>query len=99
MRLSQTQKAALTVLLLLQRAQEQRGDTQRPIMATDLLKIINDTRDTPVFGSNFRAGMHTLHQHGLVRQWRTRSLALAYRLSDIGYTKAIEITNKPLSKN
>ena len=84
MRISSIQKDILFVLYQL----ELRG-VVKPIAATDILKMLDQSRDTAVFGTNFRVSCHKLNENGLVHMHRNlKSLKLSFRLTDLGREKA-----------
>ncbi len=79
MRLSRTQKEVLFILYAI----EVRGNKD-PVPATAILRIVNKGRETQIFPSNFRAGLHTMVSNGLLLKYRADSLQLAFRLSEDG---------------
>ena len=62
----------------------ERGGRGEPVLCSAILKMINDNRATPYFGSNFRLGCSKMAHAGLLRKYRTKSLKLAYQLTDEG---------------
>ncbi|GIU51528.1 hypothetical protein TUM4438_41460 [Shewanella sairae] len=87
MRISSVQKDILFVLYQL----ELRG-VVKPIAATDILMMVNQSRNTEVFGTNFRVSCHKLNEHGLVHMHRNlKSLTLSFRLTDAGREKASKL--------
>lgn len=80
MRLSRNQRDVLFLLVAFE-AKGARG----PVPAALMLKAINGQRSTPVAGSNFRAGLKTMVDHGLVLQFRhPTKLSLAYQMTEDG---------------
>ena len=90
MRLSKTQKGILFVLYAIEVKQQQR----QPVLAVNLLRMINSTREKLVEGSNFRIGAHKLTDNGLTRQYRTHSLKLGFILTEAGREIAEALTEK-----
>lgn len=86
MRLSSIQRGVLFVLYAI----EQKG-SQDPVPSLSLFKMINSSRDSKVFDTNFRASCHKLNQHDLVDKYRTPSLKLAWALTEAGKEKAKSI--------
>lgn len=85
MRISSVQKDILFVLYQL----ELRG-VDKPIAATAILMMINQSRPIAVFGANFRASCHKLHQNGLIHMHRDlKSLTLSFRLTEFGRERAM----------
>lgn len=62
---------------------EQNGH-RGPVLCSDALEMINKNRLSPYFGSNFRLGCSKMVKAGLLEQYRTKGLKLAYRLTDEG---------------
>ena len=84
MRISSIQKDILFVLYQL----ELRG-LVKPIAATDILSMLNQSRDIAVFGTNFRTSCHTLHKNGLLHMHRDlKTLKLSFRLTELGRERA-----------
>ncbi len=80
MRLSRNQRDVLFLLVRF----EVKG-ARGPVPAALLLKTINGQRGTPVAGSNFRAGLKTMVENGLVLQFRhPTKLSLAYQMTEEG---------------
>lgn len=89
MRLSSTQKDILFILY----AMEDKGNVS-PVPGMKILEIINNGRNTDIYDTNFRTSCHKLNANGMIEKYRSsQSLNLAWRLSDEGRAKAIEIYN------
>lgn len=89
MRLSRLQGDALAILAALEAANIPTATSP------DLLKIINSSRDKPVFAVALRAAMKTLKKHGLVRIFKNQVTGgLSYALSDTGRPIGIETAAK-----
>lgn len=86
MRISKVQKSALFYLYVIE---QQRGI--KPLVSVDLLALVNRSLNSEVASSNFRASCHTLRAHGLLTLYRTRSLTMAWLLTDSGREKAKSI--------
>jgi hypothetical protein len=92
MRLSSIQKDILFLLFAI----EQKGNVQ-PVPGMTVLKMINGSRSSEIFDTNFRVSCHKLNEHQLIEKYRSpQSLKLAWGLSETGRTKAIEIYNSRL---
>lgn len=87
MRLSATQKDILFILYAI----EQKGN-RNPVPSMSILKMINGSRSSEIFDTNFRASCHKLNKHKMIEKYRSQSsLKLAWSLSEIGRRKATEI--------
>lgn len=65
----------------------------KPIPATDILTMLNKSRATEVFGTNFRVSCHKLNENGLVHIHRSlKTLRLSFTLTELGREKAIELS-------
>lgn len=84
-RLSGIQRMTLRLLL----AVEQRN--VEPVPATKLFDMVECHRTSSTYKSNYRKSCHTLVDHGLIERHRSRSLQLAFRLTDAGRVVAIEV--------
>lgn len=85
MRLSRLQGDALVILAALEAADIPKATSP------DLLKIINSSRNKPVFAVALRTAMKTLNKHGLVRIFKNKLTGgLTYALTDTGRTVGIE---------
>jgi len=76
MRISTIQKDILFVLYAL----EQKG-TQAPVGGINLLLMINKSRTSELFDTNFRTSCHTLNDNNLSDKYRSSSLKLAWVIS------------------
>ncbi len=86
MRLSATQKDILFVLYAI----EQKGN-KNPIPGMTLLKMINSSRSSEIFDTNFRASCHKLNENKMIGKYRSSSLKLAWALTELGRQKAGEV--------
>lgn len=65
----------------------------KPIPATDILTMLNKSRATEVFGTNFRVSCHKLNENGLVHMHRSlQTFRLSFTLTELGREKAIELS-------
>lgn len=86
MRLSAVQKDTLFIL----HAIEVRGRSN-PVPGVKILQMINSARSDAVHGNNFRKSCSTLVEHGFLSKFRSASLQLAFKLTDVGRAKASDI--------
>lgn len=86
MRLSTIQKDVLFILFAI----EQRG-SNAPVPGMNILKMLNGSRSSDIFDSNFRASCHKLNENNLIDKYRSGSLKLAWALSENGREKASDI--------
>ena len=87
LRISNVQKDILFVLYQLRL----RG-LVKPIHGTDIIKMLNQSRETAVFGANFRISCHKLNENGLVHMHRDlKSLKLSFSLTELGREKAVKL--------
>ena len=94
MRLSSIQKDILFLLFAI----EQKGNVQ-PVPGVTVMKMVNGSRTSEIFDSNFRVSCHKLNEHQLIEKYRSpQSLKLAWGLSELGRQKANEIYNIRLVK-
>lgn len=89
MRLSSTQKDVLFILYAI----EQNGN-RHPVPSMTILNMLNNNRSAWVQESNFRVSCHKLNGHSMINKYRTKSLTLAWHLSDEGREKARDIFNE-----
>lgn len=83
MRISKPQRMTLYLLLAL----EQRKQTG-PQLACRLMEMVNANLLNPVVRQNYNKGLKTLAEHGLLRQFRDRTLKLGFTLTDLGRAHA-----------
>ncbi|MBQ4839821.1 chromosome segregation protein ParM [Pseudoalteromonas luteoviolacea] len=86
MRLSAIQKDVLFILYAI----EQKGNS-KPVPSVVVWNMINKSRTSDVFDTNFRASCHKLSEHKMIDKYRSHSLKLAWSLSELGRNKAAEI--------
>jgi DNA-binding MarR family transcriptional regulator len=90
MRLSSIQKDTLFVLLAIR----DNGVT-KPIPCTNLLSLLNQSRQKQVAASNFRTSCNTLVDNGLLHKYRNpKNLTQAYSLTDAGIELARKIAKE-----
>jgi hypothetical protein len=94
MRLSSVQKDCLFILYALL----EKGKTT-PTPGADILKMINRGRPCGLYPNNFRTSCHTLADHGLIRKFRSDSLALLFTLSESGKDIAKGIYKERTAQN
>ena len=90
MRFSSTKKDILFVLYQLELR-----EMVQAIPATNLLEMINQSREVDFFATNFRTSCHTLHRNGFLSKYRNSSLKLAFTLTEQGPMKAAEFHGQP----
>ena len=73
MRLSSIQNDILFVLYAI----EQKGNTT-PMPGMTIFSMINSSRSSEIFDTNFRASCHTLNENKLIDKYRSSSLKLAW---------------------
>lgn len=93
MRLSSTQKDTLFILYAI----EQKGNTN-PMPNMTILNMINSSRSSEIFDTNFRASCHKLNDNNMIDKYRSSSLKLAWALTVTGRKKASEIYKSKLTK-
>ena len=93
MRLSSTQKDTLFILYAI----EQKGNTN-PMPSMTILNMINSSRSSEIFDTNFRASCHILNDNNMIDKYRSSSLKLAWALTATGREKASEIFKEKLTK-
>ncbi|MCI4033111.1 chromosome segregation protein ParM [Dickeya dianthicola] len=95
MRLSKNQR---NILLLLYGIEHQ--GIISPVPVTALFNMTKKNKPQTLYANHFRTSCHTLHENGLLNQFRSKSLNLAYTLTDSGreiaqkiYADAVMNTN------
>jgi len=64
-----------------------------------ILNMVNNSRTTKIYDTNFRTSCHKLSEHGYIDKYRNhKSLKLAWRLTEIGRKKAKGIFKKRMEK-
>ncbi len=87
MRLSATQKDILFLLFAI----EQKGHKE-PVSSMTVFRMINSSRASEIFDTNFRASCHKLNENNLIEKYRSPSnLKLSWGLSESGRLKASEV--------
>ena len=87
MRLSAIQSDILFLLFAI----EQKGHKE-PIPSMTVFNMINSSRTSKIFDTNFRASCHKLNEHNLIEKYRSpSSLKLSWGLSETGRVKASEV--------
>lgn len=79
MRISAIQKDVLYVLAVLEGKK-----ILEPVPLVKILTIVNAGRSRDIHTNNFRVSCHTLVDNGLLQKYRSRSLHLAFTLSESG---------------
>ena len=87
MRLSGIQRDILFLLFAI----EQKGHKE-PVPSMTVFSMINSSRTSKIFDTNFRASCHKLNEHSLIEKYRSPSnFKLSWGLSEIGRLKANEV--------
>ena len=87
MRLSSIQRDVLFTLFAI----EQKG-YKEPVDSMAVFSMINSSRTSEIFDTNFRASHNKLHEHNLIEKYRSpSSLKLSWGLSETGRVKASEV--------
>ncbi len=94
MRISKIQQDILFVLYLI----EQQGN-DKPVTGMNLLDMINKSRSSELFDTNFRTSCHTLNNNSLLDKYRSSSLKLAWVLTEKGRALAGDVFNERLGQS
>lgn len=86
MRLSSIQNDVLFILYAI----EKKGNKE-PMPGMVIFNMINNSRPSEIFDTNFRSSCHTLNENMMIDKYRTPSLTLAWALTELGRQKAGEI--------
>ncbi len=89
MRISKIQQDILFVLYII----EKQGN-DKPVAGMNLLNVINKSRSSELFDTNFRTSCHKLNDNNLLDKYRSSSLKLAWALTEKGRALASNIFNE-----